>query len=315
MTIIGIDISKLTFDAHIQHANRRFQYTKVGIETFIKDIHDESHCVMESTGPYSYRLAEALSLAGKKVSIVNGLCIKRFAQMNLSRAKTDSCDAKLITLYAKQSELREFVPLSDEKNQLKQRITALEALKSQRTNTTNVLESLNVLPRKSEDTCAILQNLLQTLNKLIKELSGKIDKETRTAFGKTGEAILTIPGVGIGTVSHLLVLTNGLENFKNSSSLAAFIGICPRVIQSGTSVRGRGSISRLGHGSIRAKLYMCALTAMKNNKACKEIYDRLVAKGKPKKVALVAVGHKLIKQIFAIAKKGEPYNENFLLST
>lgn len=315
MTIVGIDISKLTFDAHLHKSNHHYEYNEEGIASFIKILPDDSHCVMESTGPYSYRLAEALAFAGKKVSVVNALCIKRFAQMNLSRTKTDSSDAKLITAYGSQTTLRQYVPLSDEKNRLKQRITALEGLKVHRTGIINLMESLEHLPRKCLETYETYKELLSVIEKNIRELSRKIDKETRTAFGKLGELLLTIPGIGMGTLSHLLVLTNGLENFDNSGSLAAYVGICPSVRQSGTSVQGRGTISRLGHGGLRAKLYMCALTAMRKNKACKELYQRLVANGKPKKVALVAVGHKLLKQIFAIAKSGAPFDENYLAVT
>ena len=70
MTAVGIDISKLTFDAHVNNSNHRYVYSAEGIEAFIKILPMDAHCVMESTGPYFCRLAEALAFSGKKVSVV-----------------------------------------------------------------------------------------------------------------------------------------------------------------------------------------------------------------------------------------------------
>ena len=91
--------------------------------------------------------------------------------------------------------------------------------------------------------------------------------------------------------------------------MSSYIGISPRIYQSGTSVNGRGKICKMGMGQMRKILFMSSLTASRHNLACKEMFERLVGKGKPKKVALVAVMNKLIKQAFVIGTKLESYNE------
>ena len=82
--------------------------------------------------------------------------------------------------------------------------------------------------------------------------------------------------------------------------------------ESGSSVRGRARISKVGNKKLRNLLFLCSFTACKHNKGCSEIYDRIVNKGKSKKLALIAVSNKLLKQCFAIAKSGHPYDPTFV---
>lgn len=314
MVPVGIDISKSFFDAHLDGRNRRFTYDCQGIEKFKGLLSTDSYCVMESTGSYCYRLAEALAFSGVKVSVVNALSIKRFSQMFLSRTKTDAGDAKLITEYAKSVTLRPFVPLDDAKNRIKQRITAMEGLKGLRKSNMDLIESLKHLPRQCDDALDALRKNLKQIEKNIAVLRKKNEAEMVVAYGRLPENLSSIPGIGMETISLLLGLTDGLKNFDSSRQLAAYAGICPGTKESGTSLKGRGTISRIGHSVLRAKLYMCALTAARKNRACQNLYERLCAKGKSKKVAMVAVAHKLLKQIFAIAKNGTVYEENFGLT-
>ncbi len=109
----------------------------------------------------------------------------------------------------------------------------------------------------------------------------------------------------------LIVLTDGFERFKSASELCSYSGLTPIIRQSGTSVNGRPRISKIGNKKLRNLLFMCSFNACKYNKACREVYERIVAKGKSKKLALMAVCNKLLKQSFAIAKSGLPYDENY----
>lgn len=309
MTAIGIDISKDYFDAFLQDSSKRFPNTGAGIQRFIKVLPADAQCVMESTGPYSYRLAEALFHSKVHVSVVNALSIKRFGQMNLKRTKTDAMDARLITDFAKTATLRPFVPLTDQKNALKLEISALETLKTTRQSLLNVIHAQSHMPRSSSVAIESLKNTVHQVELEISVLKKSIKEGTKKAYGQLAANLHSIPGFGRETIPLLLVLSNGFEDFEFSKQIVAFAGLCPGTRQSGTSVRGRGTICRSGHGELRSKLYMCALSAYKGNKACKALYDRLLAKGKPKKVALVAVAHKLLKQAYGIAKSGLPYDE------
>tara|TARA_Y100001968_G_scaffold218657_1_gene201328 strand:+ start:342 stop:677 length:336 start_codon:yes stop_codon:yes gene_type:complete len=99
--------------------------------------------------------------------------------------------------------------------------------------------------------------------------------------------------------------------FEKASQLCSYVGITPTIRESGSSIRGRSRISKVGNKKLCNLLFLCAFNACKYNKGCREIYQRIVAKGKSKKLALIAVTNKLLKQAFAIAKSGLPYDENY----
>ncbi len=120
----------------------------------------------------------------------------------------------------------------------------------------------------------------------------------------------TIPGISTKSALELIIVSSGFRNFTSARQFSAFIGISPCINNSGTSIRGYRGISRIGDKNIRATLYMCSMTAKVHNKACQQLYDRMVAAGKAKKVALVAVMNKLIKQVFGMVRSGEVYAAN-----
>lgn len=124
------------------------------------------------------------------------------------------------------------------------------------------------------------------------------------------EQVQSIPGIGKKTSLLLVVISGGFTKFENAKQLSSYVGLSPRIFESGTSVKGRVRICKMGMSRIRAMLYVCSWSAIRCNKACKELYDRLVAKGKSKRLSLIAVANKLLKQAFAIATKGEYYQEN-----
>ena len=122
----------------------------------------------------------------------------------------------------------------------------------------------------------------------------------------------TIPGIGLKTALFLIVVTDGFKKFENAKQLCSYVGITPTIRESGSSVRGRSRISKVGNRKLRNLLFMCSMSAYKQNKGCREIFVRITNKGKSKKLALIAVSNKLLKQSFAIAKSGLPYDETHL---
>lgn len=159
----------------------------------------------------------------------------------------------------------------------------------------------------------VLKSLKKSLKKLHNEMV-LIEQELLVLVKQEHQQMLTqlesIPGVGRKTAMLLIVLSDGFRRFENSSQLCSFTGLTPMIRQSGSSVKGRNRISKMGNGRLRNLLFMCSFTACKCNKGCRELYERLVSQGKSKKLALIAVCNKLLKQAFAIAKSGLLYNEN-----
>lgn len=143
----------------------------------------------------------------------------------------------------------------------------------------------------------------------------KIAERMETIIGGHHRQMLnnveSIPGIGRKTAIVLIVLSGGFKKFSNYRQLSAYIGLSPRIYESGSSVKGKARICKMGMSRIRALLYVCAWSAKRCNKACKDLYDRLVEKGKSKRLALIAVANKLVKQVFAIATSNQPYQENY----
>ncbi len=107
----------------------------------------------------------------------------------------------------------------------------------------------------------------------------------------------------------MLIITDGFTKFESSKQLCSYVGITSTIRESGSSVRGRSRISKVGNRKLRNLLFLCSFNACKHNKACRDVYERIVNKGKSKKLALIAVSNKLIKQSFAIVKSGLTYDE------
>jgi transposase len=157
-----------------------------------------------------------------------------------------------------------------------------------------------------------IKKQIQSITNTINKLENKAHKLVKANAGEVYKNLLSTPSVGAETATMLITLTNEFKNFHTCKQLASYIGICPRVYQSGTSVNGKGKICKMGMSRMRATLFIWSLTAIRGNKACREMYERLTQNGKPKKVALIAVMNKLLKQAFAIATKNQKYMEIIL---
>lgn len=308
----GIDISHLVFDVTDSDGNyHQFKNNPSGFKKFTKLLNDNSHCVMEATGYYHYQLAYHLLESGIKVSVENPLAIKRFIQMKLSKIKTDKSDSKLICEYAKQVELKLWKGSSKHQTECLQMIRLLAVYTKQSTMLKNKLHGEAVLGNPSKTVVGSLKRSLKQVQKEMKMLEDKLMILVKEVHQDVLTRLKSIPGIGNKTALMLVVLTDGFERFNSGSELCSYAGLTPVTRQSGSSVNGRPRISKIGNQKLRNLLFMCSFNACKYNKACRDIYERIVAKGKSKKLALIAVCNKLLKQAFAIAKSGLIYDETY----
>jgi transposase len=308
----GIDISHLVFDVTDSDGNYyQFKNKVSGFKKFIKLLNEKSHCVMEATGYYHYQLAYYLFENDKKVSVENPLVVKRFIQMGLSKIKTDKSDSKLICAYAEQVELKLWKGSSKEVQESLQITRALSVYTKQRTMLKNKLHGESVLGEPSKVVVRSLKRSLRQLDKEVKTLEDKLLLLVKESHQDLFTRIKTIPGIGRKTAIMLIVLTGGFERFSSAGELCSYAGLTPVIRQSGSSVKGRPRISKMGNQKLRNLLFMCSFTACKYNKACRDLYERIVAKGKSKKLALIAVCNKLLKQAFAIAKSGLIFDNEY----
>lgn len=309
---LGIDISKDVFDVSFPDGKHvQFNNELKGYQNFQKLLNADHHCVMEATGSYHLSLATWLFNQGLLVSVVNALVIKRFVQMRLKLAKTDKADAKMIRLYAELERPVLWSPPAEYVQQASEINGLVEMLIRQRTALKNKLHSVSVKPSNFGIVLKSLQKQIGILNKQIRELERSMEDLIKQHQGKLLSQLTSIPGIGTKTAMFLIVITDGFTAFESSKQLSAFFGLAPTVRISGKSVRGQSRISKTGNNVIRNLLFMCSFSACKNNKACKSLFDRIVSKGKSKKLALIAVANKLLKQSLAIAKSGTMFDEHY----
>jgi len=160
----------------------------------------------------------------------------------------------------------------------------------------------------------VVTSLKRSLRQLKKEID-TIEEKLLLLVNEVHKDVLTrlksIPGIGKKTSLMLVVLTDGFDRFKSGSECCSYAGLTPIIRQSGSRVNGRARIRKIGNQKLRNFVFMCSFNACKYNKACKAIYDSIVAKGKRKKLALIAVCNKLLKQAFAIPKSGLIYDDTY----
>ena len=308
----GIDISHLVFDV-TDHSGDHYQFKNnpSGFRKFAKLLDSHSHCVMEATGYYHYQLAYYLLESGIRVSVENPLSVKRFIQMRLSKIKTDKSDSRLIVEYAKQVDLKLWRGNSRHQLECLQMTRLLTIYTKQSTMLKNKIHGESVLGNPSKAVVSSLKRSLKQIQKEMLSLEEKLLKLVRQVHQEVLTRLRSIPGIGKKTALMLVVLTDGFDRFTSAAELCSYAGLTPVIRKSGSSVNGRSRISKIGNQKLRNLLFMCSFNACKYNKACRELYERIVAKGKSKKLALIAVCNKLLKQAFAIAKSGLVYDDSY----
>ena len=316
MNIIGIDVSKNSFDVAWQsesgYQSQVYEYTDVGINALLAEIGEAAHYVMEATGVYHARLALKLYEAGCAVSVVNPLVIKRYSQQQLRRVKSDKADARLICEYGQSATLTRWEPSAEVIVDLSQAHGWLDDLIVERTRVVNRREALVHQARVNPFVLRQMDKQLAQLAQQIEACEQHLEAVVKKHFAPLYSRLLSIRSIGPKTALELIIITHGFTRFDQVKSLSAYVGLSPTTYRSGTSVRGAGHIAKLGNGRIRQLLYLCSWTAKRCNRACAQLHARLKAAGKPPKVINIAIAHKLLRQAFAVATKGEMYSEKAL---
>ena len=308
----GIDISKGVFDVcNAKGKSYQFDNNDKGFKRFLSLLDINSHVVMEATGYYHYQLAYYLIKKSITVSVENPLSIKRFIQMKLSKIKTDKSDAKMICLYAQHVDLKIWKGQTINQRECLQILSTLKFLIEQSTALKNKIQGETILKTPSKSVAKVLKKTLSNIQKQITLLEKELIELVKLDNQDLLTRITSIPSLGKKTAAMLIVLTNNFENCSSASELRSFSGLTPIIRQSGSSIKGKPRISKMGNQDLRNALFMCAMSAVKWNKSCKALYERIIAKGKSKKLALIAVCNKLLSQAYAIAKSGLIYDENY----
>lgn len=310
--IYGIDISKDVFDVYNASAGHsQSKNATTGFRQLLKVLPKNALVVMEATGYYHTPLAQFLSNNGVQVSVVNPLSVKRFIQMRLAKVKTDKSDAKAIFEYGMSNDVPLYTALTDAQGECLQLFRLLDSYIKKSTATKNKIHGEKALGFCSRSVLKSLDNNLEHLRKEISVLEERLLELVKNDRQQQLTLLQGIPGIGLKTAMFLIVVTDGFRKFENASQLCSYAGITPTIRESGSSVRGRSRISKVGNRKLRSLLFMASFSACEHNRACKAVFDRIVAKGKSPKLALMAVANKLLKQAFAVATSGIPYDPEY----
>ena len=321
---LGIDVSKRKLDVALLHGGKSrskvVDNSSAGHEQLERWLSAQgagaqtTQVCLESTGSYGERIAFRLADAGWWVSVVNPAQVKGYAQGELARNKTDRSDAALLARFCERMRPARWEAPSLEWRQLRAKVERLEALKAMRQQESNRLEAHSV--GQSVDLAPSLQEHIDWLDRKIAELEKDINDhiDGHPTLRADAELMSTIPGIGELTTMKVLGYIGDVRRFQSGKALAAFIGVDPRRCESGSSVKGRSSVSRAGHAAARNALYMPGLVALKHNPALKLFGERLSANGLTKKAVITAVMRKLVHLIYAVVKSGQPFDPDYCRS-
>ena len=319
MDVLGIDLAKLTFDVTLlttsgaQHYDS-FPNTPDGFTQLQAWLTQHGvtqvHACMEATNIYWEALATWLHAQGHIVSVVNPARIKGYAQATMQRNKTDKLDSAVIAAFCATHNPTAWQPLTDEQRRLRALVRHREDLLQTQ------LQQQNRL-RDTTDTLVVasLQVVLQTLASQLEAVERAIKEhvQAHAELRANLELLTSIVGIGVITAVKLLAEFADLESYESAKAAAADAGLTPSEYESGTSVRRRPRLSKMGKVGIRAALYWPAITAMRFCPAFKAYAKRLAARGKPKKVVIGAVMRKLVHIIYGVLKHRTPYDPSKVL--
>jgi len=295
---------------------RRSDYARLAQQLRQRAAPAETLVVMEATGIYWLALADALHEQGFVVSVINPLQARRFAQLHLQRAKTDAIDAHLLALYARQMQPVAWTPPPAIYYHLQQRLSYRQDLVEMRTQERNRLHALTHNPHAEQAVVRRLRRHLSYLDRESKALEAELQALLAQdhPWADAARRLSTIKGCGLITIAWLLVATQCFAFCDTPEQAAAFAGLVPYPRLSGSSLHARRTVGRGGHARLRATLYMAALSAARYNPAVKALYDRLLARHKPNKVARVAAARKLIHIAWAVVVKERDFDPQYALS-
>ena len=232
--------------------------------------------------------------------------------MRFERVKTDKADARIIASYGQKEVLQLWEPLEEHMVDIRQICSVMERMVKDRTAWENKKEALENDPKHSLIAMQEINEMISYITKKLNDMEDKLDQLIKDHFDDENKIIRSIPGIGPKTAIMLLALTNGFTRFDSYKEFIAYVGLSPRIYDSGT-IRAKAHICKIGMGRARQLLYMAARAASKYNTACRLLYERLLAKGKAKKLALIAVANKLVKQAFALTGKLELYSKDYAI--
>lgn len=317
-SILGIDVAKVTLDVALTRsqgwANQQFENTPLGyqqLETWLKrEACAPVHVCLEATGQYGDGVAEYMFTQGHLVSVVNPARIKHYANSKLRRNKTDKADAQLIAEYCLREQPVLWTPPPASFKDLQALVRHLDGLIETRQQEINRL----TCGVKTSTVIVSLKSLIAFLDAQIEQIKTAIQAhiERHAELAQRQKLLISIPGIGKLTAARLLGEIRDILEFEDAGQLAAYAGLTPRNVFSGTSVHKKSRLSKTGNANLRRALYMSAISAKRWNPIIARFCTRLEQNGLRPMEVIGAAMRKLLHLAYGILKSGRPFDPDFL---
>ena len=306
VVVAGIDVSKATLDVSISEGDvYRFENSTMGVRRLLRHLERTgvTRAVCESTGGYERLVVGKLRETAISMQVAHPVRVRAFARACGYEAKTDPLDAQVLSRYGVVfSESDTAQPDVDpDREELRQLLSRRRQLVEQRVRERNRLDKgvSGSVGKSIRRTVRWLDREIERLDEEYKELLKRSSSLTESS-----ELYATVPGVGQLTAATLVAYLPELGRW-DGKSLASLVGLAPWSRDSGTK-RGYRSI-RGGRSAVRRALYICAWSAIRFDAGLRCFYRRLRERGKPGKVAVIAVARKLLMQLNAVARRRTPW--------
>lgn len=313
--VLGIDIAKLKFNVCLINSSGKLRHkvfanTSAGFEQLREWLAKQSgeclHACLEVTGTYGEALALFLHQAGHTISVVNPAAIKAFAASRLSRTKTDRVDAELIARFCLAQAPPAWTPMPAQVQELQALVRRLESLVEMRVAEETRLEAGITV----EAVKASIEELIVHLSAQIKHTEKLIRThiQNHPRLKAQSELLDSIPGIAQTTAATIPAEITDISHYSSARQVAAYAGLVPRERVSGSSVRGRTRLSKIGNARLRRALYFPAITALRCSPFFQAWAQGLQERGKCKMSIIGAVMRKLIHLAYGVLKTGKPFD-------
>lgn len=327
---LGVDMAKNTFVAVLIGPEEKglgeFPNTAAGFARLERKVQAAlssasadwtAHLLVEPTGGYEAALVAFAYEQAWQVTLPNPRLVRAWATGTGQRTKTDDQDAWMLARFGAARRPAPQPPLAANVQELDSLLKRRRDLEQMLQQETNRRQEWAERPGIADAVVTNLDQVIEALQEALDAVTQAIEEhqQRHATLQRQAARLLSLPGIGEKVVLPLLVLLRRWQTLTHgegtTKGLTAFVGLDPRHRQSGRSVRRRSSISKMGNSEVRRLLYMGALSAVQGNNPLRPFYQRLVGRGKPKKVALVAAARKLLTWAWTVFSRQTQWNPEF----